>query len=666
MISILQRLIGHISVEEKDGVITVSGIKTRAVVSDMKNMWNSVRIPNNLFISQGAAEVSLDSFFAYEFYNALDILSEQSKTYLSRGVILKIMELLKENTWLGREVEVGDVVNYRRLRNFNLKPLDHQSSFIESYAINTVKMGLNGYYLASPPGSGKTFSGLLLHGLLELDTMIIVCPKNAIREVWLDNIEKYVKGDKECWLSDSGTPPPKGMDYYICHYEALPVLLNNVDIFKRKDVFIDLDESHHFNEVTSARTLSFIELCRQTACRHILWSSGTPFKKLATEMVSFLRACDPLFTPEVEKRFKGIFGVSSSRANDILARRIGKSVFNVDKTVVRTDDPIEEDIKVQVKDSDRFTLEHVKQEMLEFITERLAFYKEHYNSYLQDFEKVLTVFEQTLRDGERSDFNNYLQKIDVLKSTSDYRPLAELIRDVNAYEDSVIYPRLSAENRKEFKRVKGVVKYVELVIRGEALGRVLGRRRIECFKEIAKVVDYDGIIKASKKKVLIFSSFVEVVDIAVEHLKPTYKPAIVYGDTNKNIVNIMERFDNDSKVNPLVATLKSLSTAIPVISANTVVFLNNPFRDYEKNQAVSRVDRLGQDTQTYVINILLDTGDKQNLSTRNLDIMKWSKAEVDRLMGETLEVNMESLTEGDIVPLVASSSKDSGTASLSW
>jgi len=38
-------------------------------------------------------------------------------------------------------------------------------------------------------------------------------------------------------------------------------------------------------------------------------------------------------------------------------------------------------------------------------------------------------------------------------------------------------------------------------------------------------------------------------------------------------------------------------------------------------QAISRVDRLGQDTQVYIYNFYLDTGEESNLSTRSGDII---------------------------------------------
>jgi hypothetical protein len=65
-----------------------------------------------------------------------------------------------------------------------------------------------------------------------------------------------------------------------------------------------------------------------------------------------------------------------------------------------------------------------------------------------------------------------------------------------------------------------------------------------------------------------------------------------------------------------------------------VVFLNKPWRHIEYIQASDRVYRIGQDSDVLIVSILLDTGDKDNLSTRMEDIMEWSKQMFSELVGE--------------------------------
>lgn len=86
--------------------------------------------------------------------------------------------------------------------------------------------------------------------------------------------------------------------------------------------------------------------------------------------------------------------------------------------------------------------------------------------------------------------------------------------------------------------------------------------------------------------------------------------------------------------------------------ANAVVLMNQPFRDFEREQAISRADRIGQDARVYVYNVLLDTNGQPNISTRAADIVQWSREQVAAIMGTSVvdesAVSLEGLLDGDI------------------
>jgi hypothetical protein len=86
-------------------------------------------------------------------------------------------------------------------------------------------------------------------------------------------------------------------------------------------------------------------------------------------------------------------------------------------------------------------------------------------------------------------------------------------------------------------------------------------------------------------------------------------------------------------LNPLLATYASLSTGVRLTIADTMILLNSPFRAYILEQAISRIYRLGQDSQTYVYQCILDTGEVPNISTRSADILAWSTEQVEAIMG---------------------------------
>ena len=135
----------------------------------------------------------------------------------------------------------------------------------------------------------------------------------------------------------------------------------------------------------------------------------------------------------------------------------------------------------------------------------------------------------------------------------------------------------------------------------------------------------------------------EVVDHTYDLLvKAGYQPARVYGDTNSQIAQIMEQFTNDPDCNPLIATYDSLSTGMPVLAANTIILTDEPYRDSDRVQATARITRRGQDTDTFVYSLQLDTGNTPNVSTRAKDIMEWSRKQVDEIMG--LDPSVDTLT----------------------
>ena len=77
-----------------------------------------------------------------------------------------------------------------------------------------------------------------------------------------------------------------------------------------------------------------------------------------------------------------------------------------------------------------------------------------------------------------------------------------------------------------------------------------------------------------------------------------------------------------------------------------MIALNLPFREHDYQQAVGRIDRINQDTPTEVFNIVLNTGKLENITGRTVDILRWSKEQVDQIMGDksgyTVELAMES------------------------
>ena len=129
-----------------------------------------------------------------------------------------------------------------------------------------------------------------------------------------------------------------------------------------------------------------------------------------------------------------------------------------------------------------------------------------------------------------------------------------------------------------------------------------------------------------KKKTILFSSYVDSLEQAETACKKAgFTPMVITGENSSQVRQLLDTFRSNPDINPLIASIKVLSTGHTIVEANTVIFLNVPYRSVDYQQASDRVYRIGQDTDVYIYKLLLDTGDEPNLSTRMHDILAWSK-----------------------------------------
>jgi len=640
MSSILKRLLGTIEVEEKRGFISVTGFNMPNTGRLITELWSTSRVNAHMFTKFSKREFRFESFFAIEVRYIIEKLLEKCPRQVNQRALRRIVELLNENTWLKNiESDHKPILNRARLNDFTVKPLDSQLEFLNTYDTLVPKLNLKGYMLASPAGTGKTLTSLFTARCIEADAVIVISPNNAVRRVWGATFDSRFKNKPEYWISDQSGVPAKAYDYAVFHYEALDRALVYADYLVKetnKKVFIILDECHNFNNEESLRTQKFVDLCKLTKPLGIIWMSGTPIKAVGSECVPFLRTVDPLFTDSAAVAMYKIFGKSASRATDILAHRIGHISFKIEKATVVANVSDTVEYKFGFKGAERFTLQVIREEIVSFIIERSEYYRRERPMFQAIYDKAIAEHKTRIERNPalQRDFLKYQSYVRTISRGFDPVQHKEMAKFCNIYEKTQIIPYLSKELRKPFGEARSVIKYVQLKIRGEALGRVLGRRRIECFVEMAQHADLTGYIDNSEKKTVIFTSYVEVLEqLQRKAVADGYKPLVVYGATNKNLGSIIQQFDRDRDANPLIATYDSLSTAVPLIMANTAIMFNQPFRQHEIEQAQARIDRLDQDSPVHFVNVLLDTNGVENISTRNLDIVEWSRQQVDEIMG---------------------------------
>ncbi len=650
----IKYLISGVKVVERDGIIKITNfppIFANGLQRDLQSVYNTSKIILNIFNKVDKNEISFYSFFAPDVAFIFRRILEMNRYRRCNPRILrKVLEELEIQTWLKIPLQpVSSKINRQHLDFFTLTAMPHQEEFFDQYNNLTQQYMLNGFLLAAAPGSGKTYTSLALMRILEKDVTIIISPKNAVFEVWEANLTKYTKVTPKYWIS--ARDKAKGFDmeseYFIFHYEDLALAMELLDKVKGRNVGIIVDECHNFTDLSSQRTDILVKFCIDSKSEDILYMSGTPLKAIGHDCIPFIKSVDRFFTLVVEERFKALYGKSVSRAVEVLANRIGLMSFKVEKKVVRPDVPTPVEIPVKIVNGDRYTLTNIRDEVKVFIKERVEYYESQRVNIEQQYAKCMEIVSDKL--GPDKGLKIYKLYVSQIRQGYDPKSMKQEAMYCNKYELKVIIPLLPANLRPIFKDIRSAIKYVDLKIQGEALGRIVGKRRMECNLAIMPHAKLEEIVDRGEKKTVIFSSYVEVANATYKYFKDLgWSPLIVYAETNSQLSEIVKSFEVNEDINPLIATFQSLSTAVPLVMANQVILLDQPFRHYILDQAISRVDRLGQDTEVFVYSPLLDTDGIPNISTRSKDIMEVAKEMVAAIMNKPIIddiASLEDLTE---------------------
>lgn len=652
LLSNLRKMIGSIHVTEEGNFIRVEGLPTYQYTNDLMRIWRTSKIGLNMFSKITSSYVVFHKFFLPEvIYTLESILEDPKRGGYNYRALRKAAEELRRETWFKHTtMRFPDILNFHALDRLNVKLFDTQMGFLHTYNEKVPQFNLQGYMLAADPGTGKTINSIAWSECLDSDCTVVISPKNALDRVWAATLSTIFKKPVSYWVSSSGEPLVMGKRFYVFHYEQLDRAVEFFKTYQGRKPTVILDESHNMNEIDSLRTKLFIELCRGSLkAHHVLWMSGTPIKAIGKEVVPLLKTIDPFFDKNAEERFIAIFGKSSSKGLDILANRLGYLVHKVTKANVMKSDVTEIDLPVKIPNGNQYTLQSVSLEMREFVTERMEYYRINFKKYEQDYEAGLRIWENIIRHDKHHEarYATYKRYVAMIRQNYDPETMKEESKYCNAYEKEIL-TQLAQPFKDQFRNAKSVVKYYNLKVQGEALGRILGKRRMQCNLDLATNVDYEPIIDEARKKTVIFTSYIEVVDRIHDMLKEKgYKPLRVYGLTNHDLPNIINTFDKDQDANPLIATFQSLSTAVPLIMASTAMMMNRPFRSGELDQTKARIDRVGQDGAVMFYNAVLDTGNEPNLSTRSDDILDWSRKQVSEIMGTPLtdDLSLESLID---------------------
>lgn len=680
-----------VEVDPSINKVSISGISLKYVCRDLEK-YLGTKMLYNILDKATYAEIKFSTFYLPDFYHSINTLLYNPKfkrRTTSTRELLAIKEELERIPLVAniKKIQNTDPINIPKIDKSKLdkifkgiKLFDYQDKFIDECIWKANILGLKGYLLNAGAGLGKSINSVALMEILDIDTIIVICPKKAVNDVWDETITRIYSEPQSYSMSLPvlhGPNKPAEFNindrFIVCHYEALGKLNEYLDSIKipNKRYGIVLDESHAMNSHNSERSIQFRELNKKINPEFCLWMSGTPIKALGTETLTMFATIDKLFDKSVYQSFLKVFGVSGVYATSVMANRL-QLVRSEIKTRGSGVEQLTHKIKVSLKNGGDYTLKTISAKMIDYVKERKAYYQKNAKQYEIDFFNGIEAYRSRVVRGRgdtnifRADLEDYLVKAKTLHEG--YIPTdpkhKQYVLYCNYYEDKVIIPLLPNDVKKTFRKAKSVYKYVDLTIMGEALGNILGKSRSRCNADIvkqlvtdAKVIMEDGetyqsnlpdIIRNAQAKTIIFTDYVEVVKETEYQLKLNgFTPISIFGETTAGNGLAMQTkvFKENPEINPLITTFKTLSEAVPLTEANRVIFLNLPFRSGTYEQAVKRANRIGQTLDVDLFEVTLDTGEEPNISTRNEDILKWSEEQVALILGKKVddEVNRDIL-----------------------
>lgn len=165
MFNFVAAAFGNVEIEEKNGKIKISAIRSRDALNDVYNYWRTSRIEQSMFTKISTYTIEFYSFFAVEFTYILDqLIEKKGRNNVSKATLKKIKEGMLKNTWLSSTQQDHDpIFNRSKLSLFSKTPLKHQAEFFNHYETIAPKFNLNGYALGMGTGTGKaqTLSSLV-------------------------------------------------------------------------------------------------------------------------------------------------------------------------------------------------------------------------------------------------------------------------------------------------------------------------------------------------------------------------------------------------------------------------------------------------------------------------------------------------------------------------
>ena len=649
-------LLRHFTIKNENGLVHIKG--PFANINGVFERYLKTRT-RYLFRKMTSDTMIIDEFFLYELYTILDheLFKRNTKSGFTYDQLFGTRDLknlrdkLIEETYLKNIVsdyiytpsETLDISAIEK--KMTVKPLEHQEVIFKKYLAIKERFGLRGFVLDATTGSGKTLSSLMLAETLHSDVKIIIVPKNAVYKVWTQTFDTFYRQPQEYYVVGSSIHY-NHEPTIICHYEGLKKLNSIVKDIPHGKRMVIIDESQNFNERKSDRSEFLLNIISELNPDDVLPMSGTPIKDKALEMVNLFSLLDPKFNKTVRNRYIKLYTRAPNVLKPLARDRYALIKLTISSQEVKKPPLTEEDVKITLPNGKDYLITKIRADMKKYIENRTKELKpllpDYRNQYLELRSKAgkIAIEKRQTTQSEYTQYKLYVEQIVKAYNSNGFGEINDILLWVNKYERRVLIPNLENNEKKIFREAKTLYKYPALKLLGEALGKIVTSARINCYKDMARAIDFGKYTSMTERKVVVFSKYIDVARIAEETTKGLGSVG-VYGEKSKDLDKYVKQFTEDKNINVLSTTYKSLSTAVPLIAANVELMIDLPFRHYEYEQAKGRIWRTNQEYPCFILKFELDTGDAPNISSRNTELILINQQNVAYLTGKNLDTLVE-------------------------
>jgi SNF2 family DNA or RNA helicase len=249
------------------------------------------------------------------------------------------------------------------------------------------------------------------------------------------------------------------------------------------------------------------------------------------------------------------------------------------------------------------------------------------------------------------------------------RKKEEVLKDLPKKTEQVIYCELTPSERRDYNHLK---KYLWASLKGQIAENGINKSRINIFTALLRLRQaacHQGLLQSKKTKtlsskfqvliehletifseghkVLIFSSFVEVLTLLKNEFN-SRKINYEYMDgKSNNRMALVNRFQNDKTKQVFLTTLKTGGVGLNLTAANYVFILDPWWNPATESQAIDRAHRIGQKNKVTAYKLIA----KDTIEEKVLALQAKKKSISDAIM--TKGGVLKGITEADLELLFA-------------